>query len=139
MSIITDLKNCDNNPKSGCVKFVSSDHIRYQNGVNMSGHNYGCHRSIHIEKNINQGEGYTVSIYNLDAPHPLWGNNIQMAPKQMRVISCIQDEITLRGFGYDQMGAPFSDYGIIIYLENDDIQKCVLNMYDRNISIEYYK
>lgn len=69
----------DNYPPAGYVSFDSSDHIRFQNGKDVSGHNYGCNRRFVIEKNIEGGEGYTVTMYNLDGLHPLWKDNIQMA------------------------------------------------------------
>lgn len=42
----------DNNPPQGAVVFDSSDHVRFQNGNDVSGHNYGCNRRLVIEKNI---------------------------------------------------------------------------------------
>lgn len=39
------------------IVFDSSDHIRFQNGQDFSGHNYNCHRRITIEKNIEDAEG----------------------------------------------------------------------------------
>ena len=70
----------NNYPTAGRVVFDSTDHIRFQNEQNVSGHNFGCNRRIVIENNIHGGEGYTVTLYNLDGVHPLWQNNIQMAP-----------------------------------------------------------
>ena len=86
MNIIQDILDCNNNPLQGVVTFDSSDHIRFQNGVDISGHNYNCHRRFVIEKNICGGIGYTVTIYNMDGIHPIWNNNIQMSPKQMKII-----------------------------------------------------
>lgn len=40
----------NNNPQEGKIIFDSSDHIRFQNGKAVSGHNYGCNRRIVIEK-----------------------------------------------------------------------------------------
>ena len=92
-----------NNPPEGTVVFDSSDHIRFQNGQNVSGHNYGCNRRLVIEKNIQGDEGYTVTMYNLDCIHPLWQNNVQMAPKRMRIINVDSNIIQLRGYGFDMM------------------------------------
>ena len=78
----------NNYPPDGNVVFDSSDHIRFQNGKDVSGHNYGCNRRIIIERNIEGNEGYTVTMYNQDGIHPLWQNNIQMAPKQMKNVFC---------------------------------------------------
>jgi hypothetical protein len=136
----------NNNPPQGSIYFDSSDHIRFQNGQNVSGHNYGCNRRFMIEKNIQGDEGYTVSIYNMDGLHPLWQNNIQMAPKRMRIISINRNIVELRGYSYDEnalvMGAPleaasFENYGVMLMIENDEIVRIQLNMFDRNISIVY--
>ena len=138
-SICEDLLNGNNHPTGEPVRFDSTDHIRYANGIDVSGHNYGCNRQIEIQKNIEREEGYTVTIYNLSGIHPLWSNNVQMAPKQMRIISVDHNTITLRGFGFDSMGNSFSDYGIDVYLIDKKIDKIILKMFDRNIDIEYIK
>ena len=142
------LMSGSNNPPEGYIEFNSSDHIRFQNGQDISGHNFGCNRQIKIEKNISGNSGYTVTIYNLDSNHPVWGNNIQMAPKQMKFVGKQNNIIELRGFGYDEnalaIGAPandssFADYGILLLIENNQVERIQLNMYDRNISIVYLK
>lgn len=92
-----------------------------------------------IEKNIEGGEGYTVTMYNLDGLHPLWKDNIQMAPKRMRIINVDNSIVQLRGYGFDSMGGSFSDYGVVLLLEENEISRVQLNMYDRNISIVYLK
>lgn len=51
-SFLTQLLQGDNNPLDGSVCFDSSDHVRFKNGQNVSGHNYGCNRRLVIEKNI---------------------------------------------------------------------------------------
>ena len=129
----------DNNPPEGLVTFDSSDHIRFQNGVDVSGHNPNCHRRFVIEKNIEGEEGYTVTMYNLDGIHPLWQNNIQMAPKRMKIVSVDENFIELRGYGFDQLGGDFSDYGIILLIEQSEISRLQLNMFDRDVCIVYFK
>lgn len=138
----------DNHPPKGIIVFNSSDHIRFQNGKNVSGHNYNCHRRLVIEKNIEGSEGYTVSMYNMDGIHPLWRNNVQMAPKRMRIVNVDDNIIEFRGFGFDEnalaMGAPleaasFENYGIVILVEDDEIVRAQLNMFDRNVSIVYFQ
>lgn len=84
---LTCIIKGDNNPPSGKIVFDSSDHVRFQNGQDVSGHNYNCHRRITIEKNIEGAEGYTVTMYNMDGVHPLWQNNIQMSPKRMKIVN----------------------------------------------------
>lgn len=117
--------------------FKSSDHLRYQNGEHVSGPHGGARRAVKVEPNISGNEGYTVTLYNLDGNHPVWQNNVQMAPKQMKIISQSEEKIELRGFGHDMMGASFSDYGLSIYYENGNVNKCLLHMHDRGVDIEY--
>ena len=124
-------------PNDFHVVFNSSDHVRFQDGAAITGHNYGCHRRFIIEKNIEGHEGYTVTMYNIDGLHPFWGNNIQMAPKRMRIISLHDNIIELRGYGYDQLGGSFADYGVAVLIEEGSISRLQLNMFDRNISIIY--
>lgn len=138
-SFVRYLLEGNNYPSNGQVVFDSSDHIRFQNGQNVSGHNYGCNRRLVIEKNIQGDEGYTVTMYNLDGIHPLWQNNVQMAPKRMRIINVAGDIVQLRGYGFDMTGASFADYGVSLLIENGVISRAQLNMYDRNISIVYLK
>lgn len=137
--LIEALKRGNNNPPEGSLTFDSTDHVRFQNGVDISGHNVGCNRRITVEKNINGGMGYTVTMYNLDGLHPLWQNNVQMAPKQMRIITVQDNVVQLRGYGSDMIGCSFADYGISLLIENDVIYRVQLDMYDRNISIVYLK
>lgn len=139
LDFLSYIINGDNNPPVGKVDFNSSDHIRFQNGQNVSGHNYNCHRRITIENNIDGGEGYTVTMYNMDGIHPFWQNNIQMAPKRMRIISVRDNIVELRGYGVDMLGSSFADYGIVLLIENDMISRVQLNMYDRAISIVYLR
>ena len=136
-NIVESLLAGNNYPEEGKVKFTSSDHVRFQNGLDVSGHNPGAHRRFVIEKNISGDEGYTVTMYNLDGIHPLWQNNVQMAPKQMRVVAVEDNMVHLRGFGFDLMGSPFSDYGLIVLIENGEISRAQLNMFDRNVCIVY--
>lgn len=145
-NFIKNLIDGNNHPSDGQVVFDSSDHVRFQNGQNVSGHNYGCNRRLVIEKNIQGGYGYTVSMYNMDGMHPLWQNNVQMAPKQMKIVNIDGNIVDLRGYGYDEnalsMGAPveaasFENYGIVLIIEDNEIVRAQLNMFDRNISIVY--
>ena len=117
--------------------FKSSDHLRYENGRHVSGPHGGAGRAVQVEPNISGGEGVTVTMYNLDGNHPVWQNNVQMAPKQMKVIEQTNDKIVLRGYGYDAMGASFADYGLTIKLKNGELENCILHMHDRGVDIEY--
>ena len=120
-------------------KFISDDHTRYENEQAVQADNKGCMRGVRVQKGVSGNKGYTVTIYNLDGNHSLWGNNIQMSPKQMEIIHNSNAGVEFRGFGKDPMGNNFSDYGIIIHLLNDVPTKITLKMYDRKIYIVYKK
>lgn len=136
-TIIESLLSGSNYPPEGSIAFISSDHIRFQNGQDVSGHNNGSNRKLVIEKDIEGGEGYSVTMYNLDGNHSFWQNNIQMATKRMRVVNIQNNIVQLRGFGVDQFGTPFSDYGVDLLIEDSQISRVQLNMFDRNVSIVY--
>lgn len=119
--------------------FKSYDHLRYENGRHVSGPHGGANRAVKVEPNISGREGYTVTVYNLDGNHPVWQNNVQMSPKQMKVIQQTNDKIVLRGYGRDTLGSSFADYGLTVHMKNGAIEKCILHMFDRNVDIEYLK
>ena len=146
-SFLDDLLSGTNSPTSGSFEYKSSGHIRYQNGREVSNSN-GCHRTVKIEKNVSGNKGYTVTVFNDDGAHPLWGTNVQMSPKPMEIISCSHEQIVLRGYGYDsdalsfgvsEQDASFADYGLTLIISSDNIEKCILHMHDRSVDIEYYK
>lgn len=132
--------------------FESSSHQRFENGEPVRGLQI-CNRAVKIEENINgckgynlvPGDGYIVSILNLDGNHPLWGDNYQMSPKPMRIVRETEKTIEFRGyevlvqtpFGWNSID--MSDYGVTLFVENGEIIKSRLDMFDRNTHIEYYK
>lgn len=116
--------------------FKSSSHTRFENGKQVSPTQAGVNRAIKVDSS---GENFIVTLYNLDGNHPVWQNNIQMAPKQMKIIHRENDKIILRGFGQDEMGSSFADYGLTIEIANKQVSKCILHMHDRKIDIEYLK
>lgn len=113
--------------------FHSSDHLRYENGVHVSGPHGGAPRAVKVEANISGQEGYAVTILNTDDNQVV----VQMAPKQMKLLKQDINKIYLKGYGYDRMGASFADYGITIFHVDGKIEKCILHMFDRNVDIEY--
>ena len=133
--------------------FKSSDHLRYENGSHVAGPHGGANRVVKVEPNINGcsgynlqgGDGYIVTIYNLDGAHPVWQNNVQMSPKPMKIVSQSEEKIVLRGYPIQAM-SPFGwidfngqDYGLTIYIKNGEVDKCVLHMHNRKVDIEYLK
>lgn len=143
MALFDFFKKSSNSKKIGInlsdFKFLSDSHIRYQNSNQVGGNNTGSWRGIRIEDNISNDTNYTVTIYSMDGNHPVWGNNIQMAPKQMKVIEKDSSKIKLRGYGHDKMGNSFADYGATLHLKNNNIQKISLHMFDRGVEILYLK
>lgn len=118
--------------------FISDDHVRYENGVDKYGHQKGARRLIEIESHDKYPNAFKVTIYNLDGSNSSTGSSIQMQPKRMKIVSQNRNEINLRGFGNDQFGTSFSNYGITIFLHEKDVSKVVLHMIDRDVDIEYF-
>lgn len=118
-------------------KFLSDDHVRIENGRPTTANNKGAWRGIRVKTSDNFI--YSVAIYNINENHPVWGDNIQMAPKQMKIVQQTNEKIVFRGFGHDNMGSSFSDYGLTITIKSGEIDKCKLHMHDRNVDIEYLK
>lgn len=142
------IVNGSNTPPYGSCIFDSSDHIRFQNGIDVSGHNYNCYRRFVIEKNISGREGYSITMYNLDSSNPIWKENVQMGTKRMKIVNTTDDIIEFKGYGYDEnavaMGVPkqlasFDNYGIVLKINDSEIEMLQLLMYDRNVSIIYMK
>lgn len=119
-------------------KFTSSRHSRIENG-NITGSVDDCWRGIYIKTNPDFINSYLVTTYNLDGNHSFWGNNIQMTPKQMKIEKTSNNKIILRGFGKDNMGNLFKDYGLILLIENNNITKVILQILDRNTELHYLK
>lgn len=118
--------------------FKSSDHLRYENGVHISGPHGGAARVVKVEPNINGNEGHTVTIFTVKGVHPLWQDNIMMAPKPMKTVSENESQVILRGYGYDELsGAPFANYGMTLFYSGNKVTRCVLHLHDRNVDMDY--
>lgn len=118
-------------------KFLSDDHTRIENGQPTTANNKGAWRGIRVKTSDNTT--FFVTMYNMNENHPVWGDNIQMAEKRMKVIDENNDKTVLRGFGTDAMGASFADYGLTLHKSNNNVTKVALHMHDRNIDIIYQK
>lgn len=140
MGLFDFLKSEENNKPSvnlEDLKFISDDHTRIENGKATTANNKGAWRGIRVTTSDNAT--FTTTMYNMNENHPIWGDNIQMAPKQMKLIADNNEKIILRGFGTDAMGASFSDYGLTLHKTNKSIDKVTLHMFDRNVDIIYTK
>jgi hypothetical protein len=116
-------------------KFLSDNHTRFENGRPTNANNKGAWRGIRITSTDNRT--FYVTMYNMNGNHPVWGNNIQMAEKQMKLIEESNGKIVLRGFGNDSMGGSFADYGLTLHIANNSVFKIALHMHDRLIDIVY--
>lgn len=119
------------------LKFLSDDHTRIENRRLTAANNKGAWRGIRVKTSDNTI--FFVTMYNMNENHPVWGSNIQMAEKQMKLVDENNEKIILRGFGLDAMGASFADYGLTLHKSNGSINKVSLHMHDKNIDIVYVK
>lgn len=127
------------------INFKSPGHQRYEKEIPVMGLQKGCVRTITIEENINgcpgydieHGRGYIVKIFNNDIGQK------NMSDKPMDLISKDSEKIVFRGyplyamspFGWQEVD--YSNYGFVVYLNNGQIEKCSLFMYDRDVRIDY--
>lgn len=136
-----DFLKSDKNRKQSIdltdFKFLSDDHTRFENGSPTTADNKGVWRGIRVHTSDNTT--FFVTIYNINEYHPIWGNNIQMAEKKMKIIEDNTNKIVLRGFGTDAIGTSFADYGMTLHKSNNNINKVTLHLHDRNIEIVYLK
>jgi len=139
MGLFDLFKSGNNKPSIDLTdfKFLSDDHTRIENGRLTNANNKGAWRGIRVKTSDNST--FFVTMYNMNENHPVWGDNIQMAEKRMKLVTEQNDKIVLRGFGTDAMGASFADYGLILNKKNGIIDEIILNMFDRNIKIVYKK
>lgn len=116
-------------------KFLSDNHTRFENGRPINVDNNGAWRGINVKSKDNIT--FFVTMYNMNGNHPVWGNNIQMAEKQMKIIADDDSKLMLRGYGVDNMGGSFADYGLTLHKKNDLVNQVTLHMYDRKVDIIY--
>lgn len=114
-------------------KFVSDNHIRIQNEQRSNADNKGAWRGIRIQSPDNII--FVVAIYNLTGNHPVWGDNIQMSPKPMKLIEENNEMIYLRGI--ETFEASFSNYGITLHKRNGSITEITLLLFSKNTEIIY--
>ncbi|MBV6418853.1 MAG: hypothetical protein DAHOPDDO_00063 [Ignavibacteriaceae bacterium] len=120
------------------LEFHSTDHIRYEKGENVSGHNRGCDRVIDIWKDENSVDIFWVTIYNLYEDQSTWDSTMIMQTKRMKIFEQSKGTIKLKGFGSDDFGSSFEDYGITIRYEYKKVIKIILHLFDRAVDIEYF-
>jgi hypothetical protein len=117
------------------IAFVSNQHVRTTDGVETGRTDDACYRGVKVDAN---GDGtYTVGIYLQEGEHPVWGDNMTMAPKRMRITKRSKGVTVLRGISGSSIFDDFSDYGITIYKSLGEVDKIVLHMHDRDTYISY--
>ena len=140
MGLFNFFKKANGNAKIDLTdfKFISDNHVIYQNGVKVAKDNAGKWRGIRIQKNKG-GESYIFTLYNLSEENPMWEDNIALAPKPMKIIRQSKDKIEMRGYGHHQMRLSFSDYGITLKLKGKEIYTIILHFHDRNRKFIFLK
>lgn len=120
------------------LTFVSNHHLRKENGQLVGTTDHATYRGVKVTNATSGEEGlYTVSIHMLEGKHPIWQDNLTMAPKTMSIIGVTEKSVTLRGISGMDVFNDFSDYGIGIEVQNGKVSEITLRMYDRNIDITY--
>jgi tetratricopeptide (TPR) repeat protein len=139
MGLFDIFKSGNNKPSIDLTdfKFLSDNHTRIENGRPTNANNKGAWRGIRVK--TSDSSTFYVTMYNMNENHPVWGDNIQMAEKRMKVVEENNNKIILRGVGSDAMGASFADYGLTLHKTSGTISKVTLHMHDRNIDIVYEK
>ena len=120
-------------------KFISDDHVRFENGEWTGRDNKGSLRGIRIQSSGNNAFVVNFHNFNLSGNSPVWGDNRWMEPKPMVIVTQNDRLIDMIGYGYDQMGDSLSNYGLTLYLTKQNVEIVVLTMYDRNVQIAYLK
>lgn len=77
--------------------FESIDYLQNKNGIQYSSPNFDVGQAIKVEPNLDGLEGNIVTFHNLGWNHPDWRINIQMFPKQMKVIQKLDHKIVFQG------------------------------------------
>jgi hypothetical protein len=119
--------------------FESREHKRYNGGQWNGGDDGCCGRAIEVKTHPEFSNSFLVTVYNLDGVHPVWGTNVQIAGKRMRVIESSNSHITLRGHGLDSRGFPFSNFGITIHFKDGGVDYISLYYHDRDVRLDYLK
>ncbi len=126
--------------------FKSQSHQRYENHIPVRGLQE-CRRTISVVRNtdgcpgykLQPGVGYIVKITNDDLGIQ------QMSDKPMTVVRKTDNMVELRGFPIEAKApwgwqeVDYRDYGLIVYYNNGQVDKCVFHMYDRDVFIEYMR
>ena len=127
------------------IIFKSPGHQRYEKDVTVMGLQNGCVRTICIEENvygcsgydIEPGKGYIIKVFNNDTGFA------NMSDKPMNLISADSHKIIFRGYILNAMSpfgwqsVDYSCYGFVVFMNDGEIEKCSLFMYDRDVRIDY--
>ena len=134
---INEIKNYQAKFNINSIFFNSNLHLRYNDGEPIPIAFYNANRKIEIKSIMNSNACYLITIYNLDLDSTGYHSNIQMSSKQMKVIEQIDNKIILKGYGVDNLGFSFEDYGMTLIMNKEQIESCILHLYDRKTEIEY--
>lgn len=120
--------------------FDSSEHARSQGNVLLSQSPVGSKRIVQVEPNSPGKEGYVVTVYNMDQGRQTsLQDEVRTAPMQMKIIAADSEKIVLRGFGTDEYGSSFAEYGLTLAIYESSIQGCTLHLYATGVDIVYLR
>jgi hypothetical protein len=142
IEIDSKKQNINHSLFDNTLEFKSSKHQRFENNKAIS-ELQNSNRLIKIElidqlePNLITDIAYTMTIYNLENK-TVFGDNLQMSPKRMRITEIADKKIALQGFGTDSMNFSFKDYEATLTLDDQKIEKISVLMVDKNAFIEYY-
>ncbi|NNC71104.1 MAG: hypothetical protein HKN90_09815 [Flavobacteriaceae bacterium] len=124
--------------------FESSGAKEYKEGKLKSAKLESARCAIKVKRDMTKNDGYSVTSFFLEDETALWGDNVHIPSKQMKVVESNPDRTILKGFGEDpaSMGNPegkFSNFGLSIFHPNNKIEKMILHRFDNEIDIEYFR
>jgi len=120
------------------LKFISDDHVKFKNKIEIPEHNSNCWRGLRIQASSLSSKTYTFTLYNLDQDHDLWEENIAMPPKQMHLIEVNLEKIVLQTNEKQVSAIPFIQDRLTIHLESGTIDRITLEKSDL-FQIDFYR
>ncbi len=96
-------------------------------------------RAVKIEPHIEEKEGYSVTIFQLNTILPFWGNKVELPPKQMKPRDLEYNKTFLEGYsdGSSTKEDDPTNYGLSIFHKKSKIEKIILHNYYKKLDIEF--
>ena len=120
------------------LKFISNFSIELKHDEDKYSKKVSANIGIEIKSNPEIENSYIVKVFNLDVEDVIWKPVFEIHPKIMKVIRQSDEVIEIIGFGFDEFGNDYSDFGTTLLLKNKNIQIIVLHLFGKDLDIEYY-